>query len=249
MTAMMTEIPHTPVSSPQGEPDRPLGRRVRAVIFIAPLAIVIACVALCIPPQSRRFYEWLTDENSPVEMLTFLLALAAAVMGVRFAIALVRRRQRFAAGFYILFALGMFFIGMEEISWGQQLFGWKTPETWGQVNAQGETTLHNFGPFQGHNDILRFAFGFGGLFGLAIAPLLPRQQVLFPNRILVMWFLVIAGISAAQLYCDAVPNGPLVGPLNKVGDRLAEVVELLITIAAVLYLWLNARALRARREA
>jgi hypothetical protein len=243
----MTDIPRMPAAPLDGEPDHPLGRRIRTTIFIAPIVVVIVCVAVCIPPASRRFYEWLTDENHPVEMLTFILALAAAVMGMRLATALVRRRQRFAAGFYILFALGMFFIGMEEVSWGQQIIGWQTPADWGQVNAQGETTLHNLGPFQGHNDILRFAFGFGGLFGLALAPLLPRLRVLFPDRVLVMWFLVIAGISAAQLYCDAIPNGPLVGPLNKVGDRLAEVVELLITIAGVLYLWLNARLVRTSR--
>jgi len=247
VTALMTDIPRMRGAPLGDEPDRPLGRRTRTAIFIAPIVIVIVCAAMCIPPASRRLYEWLTDENHPVEMLTSILALAAAVMGVRLATALVRRRQRFAAGFYIIFALGMFFIGMEEISWGQQLFGWQTPVDWGQVNAQGETTLHNLGPFQGHNDILRFAFGFGGLFGLAMAPLLPRFRALFPSRILVMWFLVIAGISAAQLYCDAVPNGPLVGPLDKIGDRLAEVVELLITIAGVLYLWLNARLVRTSR--
>ncbi len=240
MAAVAT--PDIPASPPVRAGDE-LGGRARAAIVFTPLAIIIACVAVCIPPASRQFYERFTSENGPIEMVTFVLALVAAVMGVRHAIALFRRRERFAACFYIVFALGMFFIGMEEISWGQQLFGWKTPENWNQANAQGETTLHNLGPFQGHNDILRFAFGFGGLIGVLIAPLLPRLRVLFPSRVLVMWFLIIAGISAAQMYCDAVPNGPLVGPINKVGDRLAEVVELLITIAAVLYLWLNARRL------
>jgi hypothetical protein len=194
---------------------------------------------LCIPPPSRRLYEWLTSENRPVEMWTFLFALVATVMSVRLAKALLSRRYRIAAVFYLVFALGMFFIAMEEISWGQQLFGWETPLGWSQSNAQGETTLHNLGPFQGHNDILRFAFGFGGLIGIAVAPLLPRLRVLFPHRVLVTWFLIVTGVSAAQLYCDAVPNGPLVGPLDKLGDRLAEVVELMISIAAVLYVWLN----------
>jgi len=226
-----------------------LGRGAWMAILLAPLAITIACVAVCIPPAGRAFYERFTAENGPVEMVTFILALVAAVMAVRHAITLLRRRERFAAGFYVLFALGMFFIGMEEISWGQQLFGWQTPDHWNQANAQGETTLHNLGPFQGHNDILRFAFGFGGLIGVALAPLLPRLRLLFPSSVLVIWFLVIAGISAAQLYCDAVPNGPLVGPLNKLGDRLAEVVELLITIAAVLYLWINRRQLPSVAEA
>jgi hypothetical protein len=245
MTTTATDIPASPAQP--GTPAPPderagLSRRTRTAIIVAPVAITIICLAMCVPPATRRVYEWLTSENKPVEMATFVLALAAAVMAIRLAVVLLRRAgARFAGAFYVLFALGMFFIGMEEISWGQQLFGWETPANWNQANAQGETTLHNLGPFQGHNDILRFAFGFGGLIGVALAPLLPRLRVLFPSRLLVMWFLVIAGISAAQLYCDAVPTGPLVGPLKRLGDRLAEVVELLIAIAAVLYLWLNIR--------
>jgi len=42
-----------------------------------------------------------------------------------------------------IFGLGcVYFLG-EEISWGQHLFGWATPESWMAVNDQGETNLHN----------------------------------------------------------------------------------------------------------
>jgi hypothetical protein len=223
-----------------------LDRRTTAIILCAPIAITVICLAMCVPPTGRRYYDWLISENKPVETATFLLAIAAAAISALLAIALFRRRQPVGGAFYLLFALGMFFIGMEEISWGQQLFGWKTPQNWGQVNAQGETTLHNLGPLQGKNDILRFGFGLGGLVGIALASLLPlpRLRILFPHRVLLTWFLIIAGVSAAQVYVDLAPNGPLVGPLTRLG-RLAEVVELLISIAAVLYLWLNVRALTA----
>ncbi|MEA2734627.1 MAG: hypothetical protein QOE14_1078 [Humisphaera sp.] len=221
-----------------------LDARVRATILAAPVAITMICLGLCMPTEGRRFYDWLTSENKPVEMLTFVLALVAAVMGVNFAIELWRRRprERFAGIFYIVFALGMFVIGMEEIAWGQSLLGFQTPQAWAEMNAQHETTLHNLSGFQGHNDILRFAFGAGGLVGIALAPLLPRFRALWPHRVLVLWFLIIAACSAVQLYVDAMPNGPLVRPLEKLG-RLAEVIELLISIAAVLYLWINRRQL------
>jgi len=39
--------------------------------------------------------------------------------------------------------LAVFLITMEEISWGQHLFGWGTPEAFGG-NIQGETNFHNF---------------------------------------------------------------------------------------------------------
>ena len=32
---------------------------------------------------------------------------------------------------------------MEEVSWGQRLFGWGTPAILNEFNVQGETTLHN----------------------------------------------------------------------------------------------------------
>ena len=32
---------------------------------------------------------------------------------------------------------------MEEISWGQRIFGWETPQTF-EGNVQDETNLHNF---------------------------------------------------------------------------------------------------------
>ena len=229
---------------PRADDRAGLGSRTLATIVVAPIAVTVACLALCVPPAGRRFYDWLISENKPVEMATFVLALVAAVMAARLALLLVRRAgQPFAGVFYVLFALGMFFIGMEEISWGQQLFGWETPADWGQANAQNETTLHNLGPFQGKNDILRFGFGFGGVVGVALASLLPRLRVLFPHRALLTWFLVIAGVSAAQVYVDLAPGGPLAGPLTKLG-RLAEVVEMLISVAAVLYLWINLRSVR-----
>lgn len=36
------------------------------------------------------------------------------------------------------------FIGAgEEVSWGQSIFGWKTPEALEKINVQGETNFHN----------------------------------------------------------------------------------------------------------
>ena len=43
------------------------------------------------------------------------------------------------------FLLGLLFIVLlgEEISWGQRIFGFATPERWAKDNMQEETTLHN----------------------------------------------------------------------------------------------------------
>jgi len=40
----------------------------------------------------------------------------------------------------------------EEISWGQRIFNYRTPETVRQVNAQGEFNIHNYSRFHGRNE-------------------------------------------------------------------------------------------------
>jgi hypothetical protein len=44
---------------------------------------------------------------------------------------------------YLGLALLFFFGAGEEISWGQRIFGFKTPESLAQVNKQDELNLHN----------------------------------------------------------------------------------------------------------
>jgi hypothetical protein len=40
----------------------------------------------------------------------------------------------------------------EEISWGQRIFGWSTPESLMEMNAQQETNFHNIWLFQSYNE-------------------------------------------------------------------------------------------------
>ena len=44
---------------------------------------------------------------------------------------------------FLLLTLLFFFGGGEEISWGQRIFGWQTPETFEKANIQRETNIHN----------------------------------------------------------------------------------------------------------
>ncbi|WP_394692090.1 hypothetical protein [Hyphobacterium sp.] len=44
---------------------------------------------------------------------------------------------------FVLLGLAAIVIAGEEMSWGQWIFGWSTPETLAAVNLQNETNLHN----------------------------------------------------------------------------------------------------------
>jgi hypothetical protein len=53
--------------------------------------------------------------------------------------------------FYGLLALLFFISCGEEISWGQRIFGWSTPDSLLEMNAQQETNFHNIWLFQAYN--------------------------------------------------------------------------------------------------
>lgn len=96
----------------------------------------LACMVPSIQPW---FWEhgWL-ESTAPV------LLFPAAVL---FAWAAVqeRKRQDFAAALVCcLLSFVSLMLAMEEISWGQMVFRWDTPDTLFSGNVQKETNLHNY---------------------------------------------------------------------------------------------------------
>lgn len=60
------------------------------------------------------------------------------------------------------FILGMLLITLEELSWGQKIFKWESPLLFLEINAQGETNLHN--TYGANMHLLFMAIGlYGGL--------------------------------------------------------------------------------------
>jgi hypothetical protein len=78
-----------------------------------------------------------------LEQGTVLCLVPAVVLGV-----LVFRRRhalpaKWLGRWVILLTLGALYYAGEECSWGQNYFGWVTPESWARINDQNETNLHN----------------------------------------------------------------------------------------------------------
>ena len=83
----------------------------------------------------------------------------------------------------------------EELSWGQRLIGFGTPEI-AASNRQGELTLHNDARFEG-------AFRMGiltvGVYGFVAPFVVRRRTPLVPPRRLVMFFAVVAAYYTARV--------------------------------------------------
>ena len=89
----------------------------------------------------QNFLYFMTQENGFFESLTVLFLFAITVYGIY-----ALRRYRFDRWFWwavALFSLLTFLAGMEEISWGQQLFHFQSGDFFLKENLQHETNLHN----------------------------------------------------------------------------------------------------------
>jgi hypothetical protein len=97
----------------------------------------------------------LTREDGLIEWLGALAFLLAAILQLvlywRSEVPPSARLVRFARRnpFHLGLAVVLFIAFAEEISWGQRVFGWATPDDFVVENVQGETNLHNLAPFQG----------------------------------------------------------------------------------------------------
>lgn len=72
---------------------------------------------------------------------------AVLFLGIAFGFSALRYRQylpgRLARVWIAMLTLGCVYFAGEELSWGQHVFGWGTPEYFAKVNDQQETNIHN----------------------------------------------------------------------------------------------------------
>lgn len=112
-------------------------------VATAPFAIAGAGI-LAVP--FRTAYRLLANEDGIAEWLQVVLIVVCLLAYVRIGWVLWRSGHRALALLFWIAAAGMFFVGGEEISWGQRIFGWATPDVLEDINNQGESNIHNIGP-------------------------------------------------------------------------------------------------------
>ncbi len=115
-------------------------------------------------------YRALKREDGVIENLTVLFL----VIAIGFCIASLRHlktRQvpRTLRVWLFLLILGSAYFALEEISYGQHLFGWQAEGTWAEINDQQETNLHNVHPV--FDQLPRALLTLGILIGGVILPL------------------------------------------------------------------------------
>ena len=142
--------------------------------FVFPaLSLVAYFVNLWFLPSESR--HWFHREIGLIERGTavffVLAACVAAALYFKTRDSVVKRYRVL----YLAFALAGLFVALEEVSWGQKVFWWESPQWFVQHNHKAETNLHNmFGSKPSHR--LRAIASVGCPFICIVLPLLVLRR-------------------------------------------------------------------------
>ncbi|WP_439882112.1 hypothetical protein ACSX1A_02900 [Pontibacter sp. MBLB2868] len=148
---------------------------------------------------AEDLYMDILQEDHVVEWCTFFALIAAGVIALKTAIT-IKKAYGYTHWFFILFFLFSILAGLEEISWGQRIFGWESSGFFARYNDQHETNIHNTvqGVFKvktKHIALLVVSV-YGLLLPLLVSWLKPGAQLLrfgqflFPPKFLGLGFLL-----------------------------------------------------------
>jgi len=154
------------------------------------------------------------------------------------------RARHFVFTVALIGALTCLYIAGEEMSWGQHVFRWNTPEYWAMVNRQEETNLHNTHDIFEKTPRLILELGIfaGGLLVPLAAVFYPsiranRASLFLPAAALVPTALgAMAFIVVDRLHQD--------GYIGKLLQRPSETIETYLYFFILAYLIVYARRIK-----
>ena len=164
-------------------------RNLAILIYVLGLALTAMFVSLKIvlDPESWRL---ISTEGGVSEYGTAIAYLLLTFFAYPISRQFWRQNQKIMGVLYGILAFLGFFVGMEEISWGQRLIGFEEPEFWAKHNAQSEFTFHNLSYYQTNIlDQSYIAIGLIGSLGWILLRYWERkpQHRIDPSYILPSW--------------------------------------------------------------
>lgn len=153
------------------------------------LPVVLFLTFLGIKISSPETYGIIVQEDTAIEWFQSLFFLLASVVSFFILLKFFRRRLVLHSILYGILALGLLFITMEEISWGQRIFGVETTGYFSQHNMQNEITLHNLKPVAPLLSKLYLLIGLIGTFGwIVVSRIRLKRQIPFASFYIPVWY-------------------------------------------------------------
>lgn len=187
----------------------------------------------------------LLSENGPHEILQALVMALAFVVAIRILCLIDWKKERWLGVWAALAAAGSFYVTGEEISWGQHILQWSTPEYWARVNDQQETNLHNTSSWLDQKP--RLVLEIGVIVGGIIIPLLAKfKKALLPERFTMIYPPAIMAVTALAYLFFKLSDKVFEGLGISFYVRVSEVQELYLFYFVLLYLVILKRRIVAK---
>jgi glucan phosphoethanolaminetransferase (alkaline phosphatase superfamily) len=204
--------------------------------LIVPILLILAQVGLELS-FTREQLGPMHSENGPHELLQSLYIGFAFFLAVFMLFKIDWKTKKEIGLVVAIAALGSLYISGEEISWGQHILNWSTPEYWSNVNDQNETNLHNTSSWLDQKPRLLLFIGI-----VAAGLLVP-----FLRRVKPEWVPVrFAHFYPSDTLCVAALGVFLPYTIHEIGEhffdvsvfaRVSEVQEVYMYYFVSLYLW------------
>lgn len=161
---------------------------VKIVIFLFPvfLALFFLGIKIWLP----RTYNSIVQEDTAIEYLQAAFFFLASIISFFICGKFFKERLMLHGVLFACLSLGLFFVSMEEISWGQRIFNIENPEFFNERNMQEELTVHNLDTVANHLSEAYILTGLFGAFGwLLVSAFSLKRRIPFVNLYVPAWFI------------------------------------------------------------
>ena len=167
--------------------------KMKRFLLVSPLLFTILWMLITLRLGDSSDYRMILDEGGFIEYGTVVAYYLAAGFAIPIGRYFFRLGQKVLGWGYYLYSAFFIFVALEEVSWGQRLFGWKLPPFLEVYNAQEEFTIHNLVWFHKYSGEAIIIISFLCLLGLFFLYRSRRPQNIGGNRHLLYlipnWFL------------------------------------------------------------
>jgi len=121
-----------------------LEKEIGSILLI--MFVIVGIVIMYYAVFDVEHYEFIMQEDYLVEYGSALFwLLAAVIILIQTLVLLFRKPNKYQLIINLVLIIFFIICAGEEISWGQRIFKFPTPEFFKLINVQDETTLHNIG--------------------------------------------------------------------------------------------------------
>lgn len=232
------------MSSPNDQASPSAGYHIKDVptwlwLWLVPMPYVIQLIFRYLDPQTVYYEKIFVGEASVTELSTALFLFLSIILALICAKMAKQRDLSAMAILLVIYALGCLFFFGEEISWGQHLFEWQSPEYFLEHNKRSETNLHNMAFF--NKSIPKWAVVIGMTIGGVLLPyIFSRKNAHYrPGTHWIHWLFptwICAPASAIVFLSNLAAKIPAINETARfIGVR--ESTELYISIFFLIYIW------------